>query len=128
MSAILQKSEELLHAGSVPRLRRPDVVIIGDAHPVPELAKAVRYLIGKLLRSDAGRGRRALNLLPMLVCPRQKQGVVAKQAMSPGEHVRDQRRVGVPNVRARVHVVDGRGEVKLPGGCQASLRVSAMPV
>ena len=63
----LKLREKPLNAPLMARLRRPDIVVIRQTHPVPQAAKLARNLICKLLWRNPGRSGRALNLLPMLV-------------------------------------------------------------
>jgi len=69
-------------------------------------------LVGQCLRKDAARGRRFLNLLAVLVGPREKKDVVTREPMEARERVRNNRRVAVPDVRPIVDVVDRRRQVK----------------
>ena len=72
-------------------------------------------LVGELLGRDAGGGGGALDFLAVLVGAGEEEGVVAEEAVAAGEDVRDDGRVGVADVRARVDVVDRGGEVELLG-------------
>ena len=88
------------------RLGGADVVVVGDAHAVPEVAEAGGDLVGELLRGDAGGGGGALDLLAVLVGAGEEEGVVAEQAVAAGDDVGRDGGVGVADVRARVDVVD----------------------
>ena len=92
-----------------------DVVVVGDAHAVPEGAELGGDLVGELLRRDAGGGGGALDLLAVLVGAGEEVGVVAEEAVAAGDDVGDDGGVGVADVGARVDVVDRRGEVELFG-------------
>ena len=102
----------MLHAALMPWLGGADVVVVGEAHAVPQAAKFARHLRRKLLRSFAGLGRRPLNLLSMLVGTGQKQHVEAAHALPSRHRIRRHRRVRVAQMRPGIHVVDRRGEVK----------------
>ena len=55
---------------------------------------------------------RHFDLLTMLVSAGQKERVDTQHALPPRDGVARNRRVRRPNVRTRIDVVDGRGEVK----------------
>ncbi len=83
------------------------------------VAKLAGDLVGELLRRDAGGGGGALDLLAVLVGAGEEEGIVAEQAVAAGDDVGGDGGVGVADVRARVDVVDRRGEVELFLGRQA---------
>ena len=101
----------MLHAALMPWLGGADVVVVGEAHAVPQAAKLARHLRRKFLRSFPGLGRRPLNLLAMLVCTGQKQHIEAAHALPARDGVRCHRCVRVAKMRPGIHVVDRRGEV-----------------
>ena len=84
-----------------------DVVVVGDAHALPERLELGGDLVGELLRRDAGGGGAALDLLAVLVGAGEEEGVVAEEAVAAGDDVGGDGGVGVADVRARVDVVDG---------------------
>ena len=92
-----------------------DVGVVGDAHALPEVFEGGGDLVGKLLWRNSGGGCGALDLLAVLVSSGEEEGVVAEQAVTAGEDVRDDGRIGVADVRARVDVIDRRGEIELHG-------------
>ena len=111
------------------RLGRADVVVVGEAHAVPQRAELRGDLVGELLRWDASGGGGALDLLAVLVGAGEEEGVVAEQAVTAREHVGNDGRVRMADVRPRVDVVDRRGEVKLllfwrTSGSTASLQAA----
>ncbi len=59
--------EELLDAALVAGFGGADVVVVGDAHALPEGVELGGDLVGELLRGDAGGGGGALDLLAVLV-------------------------------------------------------------
>ena len=63
----------------------------------------------------------------MLVGAGEEEGVVAEQAVTAREHVGNNGRVRMADVRPRVDVVDRRGEIKLLlfGGHQATASLQA---
>ena len=106
----------MLHAALVALVGGADVVVVGDAHALPEVLEGGGDLVGELLRRDSGGGGGALDLLAVLVGAGQEEGVVAQQAVAAGDDVGRDGGVGVADVRARVDVVDRRREVELFGG------------
>ena len=56
---------------------------------------------------------RPLNLLPVLIRPGQEESVIPQQPVTPRDHVRRNRRIGMTDVRARVDVIDRGSEIKL---------------
>ena len=89
-----------------------DVVVVGDAHALPEVFERLRDLVGELLGRDAGGGGGALDLLAVLVGAGEEEGVVAEQAVAAREDVRDDGGVRVADVGARVDVIDRGGDVE----------------
>ena len=99
-----------------PRLWRgfggADEVVVGEAEPVPQPAELAGDGGRKLLRRAASLLGGALDLLPVLVGAGQKPGFDAQRALAPRDGVAHDGRVGVAQVRPRIHVVDGRGEIE----------------
>src|SRR5256885_703537 len=91
-----------------------DVVVVRNSHPLPELAKFARDLVRVLLRSLARSLRRPLDLLPVLVGARQKEGVGAKQPLPPRDRIASNGRVCMANMRSRIHVINRSRDVELP--------------
>ena len=92
-----------------------DVVVVAEAHAVPEAAELGGDFVGEGLRGLAGLLCGALDLLAVFVGAGEEPGVVAEQAVAAREDVADDRRVGVADVGARVDVIDRRGDVVLVG-------------
>ncbi len=92
-----------------------DVVVVGDTHAVPKGLERGGDLVGELFRGDSGGGGAALDLLAVLVGAGEEEGIVTKEAVAAGYDVGRDGSVGVTDVRARVYVVDRRGEVELFG-------------
>ena len=113
VAAVLEGLEEVLDALLVTEFGGADEVVVGDAHAVPQGVERGGDPVGELLRGDAGGVGGALDLLAVLVGAGEEEGVVAEQAMAPGEDVRDDGGIGVADVGARVDVVDRRGEIEL---------------
>ncbi len=69
--AVAEELEELLDALDVAGLGGADVVVVGDAHAVPEGLEAGGDLVGELLGREAGGGSGALDFLAVLVGARE---------------------------------------------------------
>ena len=95
----------------MPRLGRADEVVVAEVHRLDEVAERLADLVGEGLRRQAGRRRRLLDLLAVLVGAGQEVDVAAVEPHEAGQHVAGERRVGVPDMRHVVHVVDRRGDV-----------------
>lgn len=80
----------------------------------PEL---LRHLVAELLGRPAGLLGRRLDLLPVLVRPREEHHVSPVQTHEARDYVAGKGRVGVPYVRLVVDVVDGGGHVVRLLGC-----------
>ena len=90
-----------------------DVIIVGQAHSIPEGAEFRRDFIGELLRSLARSLGCALDLLPMFVGAGQEPRVVAQHAVAAGDRVAGKRGVSMADVRTRIDVVDRGRDVKV---------------
>ena len=89
-------------------------------HAVPQLAKLGGNLVDELLGRAAGSVGRALDLLPVLVGAGEEPGVHAHHALAARDGIAHDGGVGVADVRPRVDVVDGRGDVELSGVIHSS--------
>src|SRR5207237_9660457 len=111
----------------MPRLGCSDVIVIGDPHPIPQSLERGRNLIRKLLGRNARGSSGALNLLAVLIGSREEERIVAQQTVTPCDHIRRNGCIGMPDVRARVDIVNRGSEIELlPGhGCQGSVYQAA---
>ena len=75
-------------------------------------AETLGVLIGQRLRLNSLCGGGQRDRLAVLVGAGQKEDVVAALAVMAGEHVGGDRRVGMPQVRGSVDVVDRSGYVE----------------
>ena len=109
------------HGAADQSLHRAGVVIGGGAHEIgdadaeelPEIAKDFFVFIDELLRRDSGFFGGAFDIDAMLVGAGQVGDIVATHSFVAGDDVADDGGVGRADVRARVRVVDGSGEVIL---------------
>ena len=93
--------------------RGADVIVVGQAHAIPERAEFRGDFIGELLRSFARGLGCTLDFLTVLVGAGQEPGVVSQHAVAAGDRVAGERGVGVADVRMRIDVVDRGRDVKL---------------
>ncbi len=113
VSVVANFTPQSLHALLVALGRCANEIVVGEAEALPACTESFGDLIGKLLRSFAGCLRRSLDLLSVLIGACQEPGVVAQHAMPASDRIAGNRRVGVSNVRTRIHVVDWGRDVEL---------------
>ena len=105
-------TEEFLHHAVMACLAGAQEIVMRDMEPLPERLKARDDLI------DISDGRHALllggplDLLPVLVAPRQEEDVIAREALEPRHGIGDRRAIGVPDMQLRARIVDRRRYVK----------------
>ena len=109
----LQQLEHLLRAAFVLLAGGADEFVVGNPKPVPQGAELARNFVGELLRRLAGGGGRALDLLAVLVGAGEEERVATQRPLTARNGVADHGRVGVPDVRASIHVVDRSRDVEL---------------
>ncbi len=114
VAGLLDAGDERLHARSVPVLGRADEVVVGDLELLPEVVVARDDPVGERDRRHPLRRRGLLDVLAVLVGPRQEPRLLADQPVVPRRRVRDDRRVDVPDVGQVVDVVDRRRRVEGP--------------
>ena len=113
-AVVTNAPEQFLHALGVALFGGADEVVVGNAHPLPKIAKLGGDFVGILQRSFAGRLRGTLDFLAVLVGAGEKECVRAEYALSAGNRVSRDGGVGVANVRPRVDIVDRGCDVELP--------------
>mmetsp|Transcript_37478 Transcript_37478/g.98466 ORF Transcript_37478/g.98466 Transcript_37478/m.98466 type:complete len:306 (-) Transcript_37478:108-1025(-) len=121
-----QLQPQRLRRRLVRRVRRPDELIRREAVRRDEFPERVRHSVREGLRRLAGGVGRLLDLLAMLVRPREEVHLVAVQPLEARHHVARERSVRVADVRHAVHIVDGRrheeGRLLRRGGREAHAR------
>src|SRR6266498_2000289 len=90
-----------------------DVVVVGDAHPVPQAAEFCGNFVGELLRGFTRGFGGALDLLSVLVGAGEEPSVKSHGALATCNRVARDSRVRVPDVRTGVDVVNRGRDVKL---------------
>ncbi len=119
LARVEETLQDLLHHFLVPRLGGADEVVVGDAQPPPRLAEDRRDLVRVGLRRLPGRGRHLGDPLAVLVGAGEEVHAVACEAAVAAHRVGHDGGARVPEVRARVDVVDRGREVEgahAPGG------------
>ena len=113
-SISVQATPQLLARAHVVLVRRADEAPVVRQPELLEAAPEVlRDAVAPLTRLHAVLFRRRLDLQPVLVTSRQHKRRAPAVARIQQRHIRQRRRVDVPDVRAPVHVVDRRCHVEL---------------
>ena len=107
-----QLLNEELDLRLVPRLGGADEVVVGQPEQAHDLAELGRVLVGERLRADAAIPRALLNLQPVLVGSGQEEDIPPIKPHCPRPDIAEGRGVRMPDMRAIVDVVDGRGDVR----------------
>ena len=121
-----QLAPERLHAGEVARLGGADEIVVADRHDAGQLAEPAGDAVGERLGRDAGIGGRLLDLLAVLVGAGQEVHPAAVEPREPGDGVARQGRIGVPDVRHVIDVVDRRGDVESVSRSHRDLRAPSL--
>ena len=108
---VVQLLQEPLHEALVLLVARADEEVVRRIEALRELTPDDRDLVGVLLRRQALLRCDARHLRGVLVDPGQEERFDATLALVAGQDVRRDRRVRMPDVRGRVHVVDRCGDV-----------------
>ncbi len=116
VAVVVDPLQDLLHGGVVAGLAGADEVVVRDVEQLPGVAEALGGAVGPLERRDPVGLGRPLDLQAVLVGAGEEERVVAQQPVPPGDRVRDDGRVRVPDVGRVVHVIDRRRQVELGHG------------
>ena len=106
VAGVVATLEEFGDGGLVAGFGGADEVVVGDVQPSPRLGELRGDAVGELLRGEPGRLGSLLDLEAVLVGAGEELHLVAEEAVPAGDCVADDGRVGVPEVRLRVDVVD----------------------
>ena len=117
VAVVANLAPESLHSLFVALGRSTDEIVIGEAQAVPQRTKFGGNVRRELLRRLACGLGCALDLLPVLVSASKKICVVAHHALPPRDRVACDRCIGMTDMRSRIHVVDGRGDVESFAHC-----------
>ena len=121
VAVVVDPTQELLHAGGVPRLGGPDEVVVRDPETGPSLGEPGGHLVGPLQGSHPLLFGSPCHLLSVFVSAGQEEDIVTDQPVPTGQGVGVDRRVGVPDVGRVLDVVDGRGD-EVSGHCLSAYR------
>ena len=113
VTVVADTPPQLLHAMYVAIGRGADVVVVGNAHPVPQASEFRRDFVGELLRRAARGFGGALNLLSVLIGAGEEPRIEAHCSLTPGDRVARDGRIRMPNVRAGVDVINRGRDVEL---------------
>src|SRR5437868_1417626 len=113
VTIVTNNAPERLYSTFVPLRGGPNKVIVRQAHAIPQHPELIRNFVGKLLWRLVGSLGGSFNFLAVFVGPGQKKGIVSEHAVATRDRVAGDRRVRVPDVRPRIHVVNRGRNVKL---------------
>src|SRR5439155_21824472 len=113
ISVVAKLFPKLLYATLVTVRSGSDVVVISDPHPVPQRAEFTGDFVGEHLRRFAGGLSSTLDLLPVLISPRQKPCIETHHPLPACNRIAGNRGIGMANVRSRIDVIDGSRDVEL---------------
>ena len=91
-----------------------DEVVVADIQDLPQFFEVDVDLVHQLLRRHPLRLRGGLDLLSVLVRPREESHIIALHTLVAAHDVAGYRRVGVADVGNVVDVIDGGGDVEIP--------------
>ena len=114
--------EQLLDPQVVPLLGGADELVVGDVELRPDRAEGVLHLGAVVERIEALFFSLPAHVEGVLVGPHQEVGVVPRAPLEARDHVGGDLLVGRPEVRRRVDVVDGGGQVETGHGAAGILR------
>ena len=114
VSSGLHPAEDLFDGLPVARLGRADEIVVRDLEARVQIEVVAHDGIGELDLPDSELCRGPFDLLPVLVGAGHQADLVAHEAPETRDHVGDDRRVHVPDVRTIVHIVDRRRDVPGP--------------
>ena len=90
-----------------------DKTVVADPETVPERAILCGDRIGPLLGILARSGRRALDLLSMLIGAGEEERVRSEHSLTARNYITHDRGVRMPDVRTGIHVINRSSDVKL---------------
>ncbi len=108
----METAEEVLHDLAMPRLGGADVIVVADGKVAQHRTEADGHLVHELLGGDAALLGGLLDLLAVLVEPRQEVHLASGHAGVAGDHVGQHLLIGMAQVRSAVGVVDRGGDVE----------------
>src|SRR5581483_10191962 len=113
VSIVTKPAPQCLHAALVSVRGSADEIVIGQAHTIPQRAEFAGNFVGELLRRLTGGLRGALDLLPVLIRAGQEIRIGTEHALASRNRVTRNGRIRVPDMRARINVIDWSRDVEL---------------
>jgi len=111
VAVVVDALEKLLHDAVMALVGGADEEVVLGVDPLRQLLPLLDDLVDVGLRVEPALLGYAIDLGGVLVGAGEEEGLVTALLAVPDEYVRGDRRVRVPDVRARVHVVDRRCQV-----------------
>ena len=111
VAVVVDRLHERLDRALVPRVRRADEEVVGDVDARDQRLEALRVAVGELLGRDALALGRLRDGLAVLIGAGEEEHLLAALAHVPRQDVGADGGVRVTQVRGRVHVEDGGGDV-----------------
>ena len=105
--------EQRLHPPDVPRLGRPDEVVVGDVEPLPDIPKDDLHPVAIVLGIEPLLARGLHDVRRMLIVSHEEARVEAGEALVARDRVGRDLLVRGPDVRDVVHVIDRGRQVEL---------------
>ena len=110
-SGIASAKQQAAHGAEVIERSGADEMRVADAQLIPQVAENRGVAVHVFARRDARLGCRAGDIFAVLVGAGDKGHVVTLHALKAGDRIGHQGGISRANVRARVGVVDWRGEI-----------------
>ena len=109
---IAERGEEVLDAALVAVFGGADEVVVGEAQRSQRPRNSAEMAVANSCGVQPGELGGALDLLAVLVGAGEEPRVDAKGSLAARDGIADDGGVGVAQVRTRIDVIDGRGEIK----------------
>ena len=113
--------QAFLHVSLVFRHCGADEEVVLDVHLLPEVFEAVVVFVHVFLRSHATLGGGALYLLAVFVGTGQEKSLVADDLVETGQDICENGRVGMPDMRGIIDIINRSGDVKFFHGYKYSI-------
>ncbi len=126
--AVIQVLQDPLHRLDMSRFGGADKVVVCDFQVLPEILETHDRLVHMCLRRHAALVGGLLHLLSMLVGTGQEMDRQACQPVVAGQHIGQDRGVGMADMRLVVHIVDRRGHIEFISTHSISLEQPMMGI
>ncbi len=108
---LIKTAKDFLDLNQMVLIRGADEPVIARAHQIPDAADLRAGLVYKLLRAHALLDGTLLDLLPVLVGSGLEPDIITVRALIPCDRIRQNRLVGVADVRLAGGIGDGCGDI-----------------